>query len=494
MADWSRLMRWCIAVPAMTLLTGCAPSITSDDIGERREAVANITDQSLLMRVALEDESAAVRMAAMEKVTDQSLLARMAIDDKSESVRKAAVEKVTDQALLEKVAREHSTANLFGEVRLAAVERLTDQAALARMATMPIRDLYPPERGKRINQAAIARLTDQTLLAKVVEEKDADEDVRIVAVSKLTDQTLLMRIARDGSGRSVRLTALGNLRNRSLLAFDAQTPMLQDLEPIPADWCRNRKLEAGHSKEIASLRLFLTDPAIESRLGQTTMTVRWHPMEQKYVQVGGPGSFYINGDAITVRVAGDKMKEPKVLGWATEFPQYSGKEDVFKTKSGEWRFLKAEVNLASLIAPLVPDLPADEFAAMRLQYSDPEGCLDAIRGVTDQSLLARAVLKNIDFNVSMAAIEKLNDQSLLAKVAAECKDNDDIVRAAAVRKLKDQKLLAKFAVESQGARTRKAAVQGLTDRTVLATVAAADNDPDVRDSAQKRLESTSARD
>jgi len=69
-------------------------------------AVANLTDQALLAKVAIEDKEPDVRRAAVDKLTDQALLAKMAIEDKEPYVRRTAVEKLTDQVVLAKVAFE----------------------------------------------------------------------------------------------------------------------------------------------------------------------------------------------------------------------------------------------------------------------------------------------------------------------------------------------------------------------------------------------------
>jgi hypothetical protein len=96
--------------------------------------------------------------------------------------------------------------------------------------------------------------------------------------------------------------------------------------------------------------------------------------------------------------------------------------------------------------------------------------------------------------VRRAAVEDLTDQSLLADIAKTDKDSD--VRQGAVAKLTDQALLADLAVQAALAEVAKTAedwsvrlatVEKLTDQKVLADIAKTDQDGSVRRAAEKRL-------
>ena len=72
---------------------------------------SKLTDQALLVRIAVEDDAALdlnLRRAAVEKLTDQALIARVAVEGDDGDVCLVAVENLTDQALLAKVAQEAS--------------------------------------------------------------------------------------------------------------------------------------------------------------------------------------------------------------------------------------------------------------------------------------------------------------------------------------------------------------------------------------------------
>lgn len=57
------------------------PSLGSPNASDRIAAVAQVTDQSLLTKVALEDENGNVREAAVQKITDQTILVQLATKD-----------------------------------------------------------------------------------------------------------------------------------------------------------------------------------------------------------------------------------------------------------------------------------------------------------------------------------------------------------------------------------------------------------------------------
>jgi hypothetical protein len=57
----------------------------------RQAAVARLDDQSLLAKVAVQDQDCYVRQAAVARLDDQALLAKVAVQDQDYDVRRAAV-------------------------------------------------------------------------------------------------------------------------------------------------------------------------------------------------------------------------------------------------------------------------------------------------------------------------------------------------------------------------------------------------------------------
>jgi len=167
---------------------------TSEIVEVRKAAVRDLSDQTLLAKVAIAGADANVRLAAVLKLTDQNVLARAAIEESNWEVGSAAVRELTDQATLAKVAIEAGD----GNVRSAAMNKLTDQTALAKVA---IRSNY-----SNIRIDALVKLTDQAVLGEVA-RTDKDSQVRWHAIRHLTDQAVLGKIALKDEDWSVRQAA-----------------------------------------------------------------------------------------------------------------------------------------------------------------------------------------------------------------------------------------------------------------------------------------------
>jgi hypothetical protein len=87
--------------------------------------------------------------------------------------------------------------------------------------------------------------------------------------------------------------------------------------------------------------------------------------------------------------------------------------------------------------------------------------------------------------VRSAAVTRIEDQSLLAKIAEG--DRDENVRLAAVMRLTDQAVLARIATTNESDRMRLRAVERLDDQAVLARIVATDKDQWVVFAAEDRL-------
>ncbi len=109
----------------------------------------------------------------------------------------------------------------------------------------------------------------------------------------------------------------------------------------------------------------------------------------------------------------------------------------------------------------------------------------AVRGLTDQALLAQIAKTDGSRRVRAAAVEGLADQALLADVART--DEGQEVRVAAVEKLADQALVAQIAETDKAAAVRVAAVKRLTDQGLVARIAKTDDSVMVVSIAIRRL-------
>ena len=113
--------------------------------------------------------------------------------------------------------------------------------------------------------------------------------------------------------------------------------------------------------------------------------------------------------------------------------------------------------------------------------------LASIEKLTDQTILAKVAHNDKHTSARKSAIEKLTDQATLADVAKN--DSDASVRKAAIEKITvlTDLVLAEFAKNDSDASVRRVTIEKLNNQTVLAEVAKNDNDASVRKAAIGRL-------
>jgi hypothetical protein len=136
------------------------------------QEISNLTDQQLLVKIALEDNDPVVRDAAIKRVTEQDLLAQVAQRGVDMQVLTDAVSAIGDQSLLEKIA----TDGKKSFVCQLAVSKITDQRSLARVAIGPAR--------KDARRYAIYRLTDPDVLSAIARD-EKDSDIRLAVRIRL---------------------------------------------------------------------------------------------------------------------------------------------------------------------------------------------------------------------------------------------------------------------------------------------------------------------
>jgi hypothetical protein len=202
----------------------------------RAAAAAKLTDPELLARIAAKDPSPDVRRAAVPGLGPAALATR-AVQDLDPKVRAEAVARLTDQMLLARIAQKDEAA----PVRAAAARVLTDEKALARASTdaeaevrraavqnphLVDRDVLARlARGDDelpLRRAAVSRLDDQGVLRAIAQD-DPDALMRREATLRIADQALLGRIARDDTHEWVRGAAVVGLADRKALQSIAET-------------------------------------------------------------------------------------------------------------------------------------------------------------------------------------------------------------------------------------------------------------------------------
>ena len=243
----------------------------------RKTAIARVTDQAMLAEVAEKDADKDVRQTAAKRLTDTAVLAKIAAKDKDKDNRRFATERISDQGVLESIARDDGEAS----VRQAAIERVTSQEALAELAR------YEPDNNAR--QAAAKRVTDTTLRTDV--EPWTNPDV----VRKEDNPFLLTRIARTAADKNVCQAAMDQLTQST-----NQSPL------VAYEWLSHRLNREGKRDDAVLALLMATvvydqDSADNSPLSQTTFD-RANELRDQSVLQAGLSSLKPEGEA-TIKVS-----------------------------------------------------------------------------------------------------------------------------------------------------------------------------------------------
>jgi len=104
--------------------------------------------------------------------------------------------------------------------------------------------------------------------------------------------------------------------------------------------------------------------------------------------------------------------------------------------------------------------------------NDVDKALHAVEKLTNQSGLAKAAKNAPDRRVRMKAVEKLTDQAVLINIVNNDKDSE--VRITALKKITDEKALAGIAINNEFRNVCVEAVSKLTTESILAEVAKKD--------------------
>jgi hypothetical protein len=113
-----RTVVWLLLVVFAIMFSGCA-SLDSKKPDIRQTAVKRLTDQALLAKIAMEDESFSVREIAVKKLTDQALLAKITMEKEHFPVRKVAFLKLSRAELIQlSTNTENPTIRIAADVKL----------------------------------------------------------------------------------------------------------------------------------------------------------------------------------------------------------------------------------------------------------------------------------------------------------------------------------------------------------------------------------------
>jgi hypothetical protein len=206
-----------------------------------------------------------------------------------------------------------------------------------------------------------------------------------------------------------------------------------------------------------------------------------------------------------------------LTGWANLSPALSDKAEARAAALGNVTDQDELVDIAindpsPIVRAAAVRKLTDRFQIARIAVEDDskDGIVRAaaIRKLADLDLLTRiasgderyrnGLSPDVFLTLRTVAVERIDDQALLAQVALEdipvdtSQDgvtgmNARILRMTAVDKITDQTQLAKVALEAGAGDTRKAALQKLRDPVLLATVMQEGKDTDLRDAAKATL-------
>ena len=295
-------------------------------------------------------------VASVQQLTDQTLLSKIALTHQSSDVRGEAIEKLTDQVLLTKIAlnSDEEAGN-----RVAAIEKIKSQAVLTRIVRT--------DHDQEVRQAAVERITDQAILIKMA-GKSEESSTRILAISQIKDQSLLQQWAHSDPQAAIRQIAIEQITDDSFL--------LNRMSQEPSSAVRTSIISMLHEKQ--SIR--------------TLALTAYYLSDRDYAFKRLTGGF----------------KDPA--------------EDVYSAQNELNRRVKSlhdEKDNNKLLEILLKG----EFDVLRLA---------AVQQMNDVSLLEKAALQCSDREVLAVLLNKINDQSSLIRISGSAKDK--ALRLAAAKK------------------------------------------------------------
>jgi len=460
-------------------------ALSSKDVDIRRAAVARMdwkkrTNQWALAKVVRKPEEYEIREAALAKLTDQSILAKLAVEQDS----REAIQKLTDKSLLSKVASESKDAY----IRNAALEKLTDHptepAHPDRLthAIGSIGNLYLA--GYPSPFATVAKLTDQTKLAELALDAKTDWEVRCAAVAKLSDNSVLAKLACDpekavSHAARIRLDA-GKCADQAVISRLATVYQIVDAPPHSY-----RGTDPTNQSDPTVLAMIAVEPGMDSH--------------SRAIALMGIGN-----EVLLMALA---RSEPSVFVRNTAILLLEDESQVKQLASNE---LNPVVREAAVSA-----LTDDDFLIRRAsEDSSPTVRLAAVRALQHPEAVLSAATTGYYKAVRDAARQRLKNeglteetQTVLTAADQKFKENLDAIGAMqetdlvqraisgdfeemsrlAVSKIEGQEYLKRVALESKDRGVLKIAFGKVSDVATLTEIASKAEDPALRLAAAHKI-------
>ncbi|MBN1997323.1 leucine-rich repeat domain-containing protein [candidate division KSB1 bacterium] len=353
---------------------------------------------------------------------------------------------------------------------------------------------------------AVKRRTTQAGQAKLAVD-GKNYSVRLAAVEKLIDPTVLAKIALKAKDQAIRESVIEKLINPALLETFANEKEDYDVQIIYKLIHSFDAVPQEHRKRLISKILLaihvLNDPEVKNEVGEiVSIKTSWSDNRQSYKTNSGIRSF--PGESFQCSIKLKHLTGPLSNSWESYFPEI--------TTGSYLSFNEAEVNGADLLGLILDRLSQSQLtrilmgsrdwqvhsaifdrlndqtmlSKIAMEDADAWNRRNATKKLTDQTVLEKIAVEDKDLDVRFTAVSKLNDHILLAKLAT--KDRISGVRVIALERLTDQALIAKIAVNDGDWYVRMKAVNCMNDRTLLAKISKDDGVTKVREAAQKRLE------
>ena len=191
-----------------------------DDIQLRDGALEGITDQKILLEIAMEGGVFYNRRIAVKKITDQDYLKKIVENVDNDSLRDDAVRKITDQDYLKKLVLINKSSSNFRE---AALNNLEDEKTLACVA------LKDSSRSVRLEAVRKKKIKNQKTLAHIARH-DSSSRVRFEAALQIKDSKIFYDVlAREGEF-NVAAARIKRSNPHNYLEILSSSPSLKDIQ------------------------------------------------------------------------------------------------------------------------------------------------------------------------------------------------------------------------------------------------------------------------
>ena len=222
------------------------PKYKHSDWSVRIKAVNEMTDESKLIDIAINDNSLDVRGAAAKKIKDQKTLKEIIESEKSSHVqfcaftqienREEYLKEINNQYLLSHIAQYDKDEN----IALEAINLLSDTKELTSIAKQTGCSSY--HNTNRAMEAA-KKVTNQEVLKDIISYKFTKNQVRCEAAKNVTDEQLLKFIALHSEyGVDARLVAIEKITDKEVLDRIRRSKN-DDICP----YCKSNNLEQDRS-------------------------------------------------------------------------------------------------------------------------------------------------------------------------------------------------------------------------------------------------------